>query len=317
LIGKLQRVPLRDVWPHEARDFTVWLRDNLEELNEVTGLSLVSAEIEHSAGDFRIDLVAEDADGNKVVIENQLERSDHDHLGKLVTYVSNLDAVAAIWVVAEARQEHSTAVDWLNQGGGTLFYLVLAEAVRINDSLPAPLLTVIVEPSEEDLASGQVEKEKGERDVFCRRFWTALLDYAKTRPNLPDSLAPFSPGNSRWIYASTSKAGLGYNYSVLTKAVRVDLYIDHRSNDAGAAAEANVRDFEALEKDRNAIEAAFGEPLQWIQEKGGRKFRIFKMSTVGRYGSDEGEWPAIHAAMVDAMIRLEASFRPYIAKLPN
>ena len=87
MIGSLRRVALREVWPHEALDFTPWLEENIDELNNVIDLSLSVVEREQSAGDFSVDLVAEDESGNPVIIENQLERSNHDHLGKLITYL--------------------------------------------------------------------------------------------------------------------------------------------------------------------------------------------------------------------------------------
>ena len=144
MIGKLQRVPLRDVWHHEAHDFTHWLQENIEVLNEVLDLNLGSVEREQAAGAFTVDLVAEDENGNTVVIENQLERSDHDHLGKLMTYLAALDGKAAIWIVADHRPEHMGAVQWLNESSPADFFLLKVEAVRIDDSPPAPLLTPIV-----------------------------------------------------------------------------------------------------------------------------------------------------------------------------
>ncbi len=100
-IGKLQRVPLREVWPHEALDFTRWLHENIEILSEAIGVNLSSIEREQSAGDFHVDILAEDESGNPVIIENQLEKSDHDHLGKLITYLTALDAKTAIWIVSD------------------------------------------------------------------------------------------------------------------------------------------------------------------------------------------------------------------------
>jgi RecB family endonuclease NucS len=101
VIGKIERVPLREVWPHEARDLTTWLEENVDVLNDALGLGLVSAERERAAGAFSVDLVAQDTRGRTVVIENQLERSDHDHLGKLVTYTAMTDADVAVWIVSE------------------------------------------------------------------------------------------------------------------------------------------------------------------------------------------------------------------------
>src|ERR1700742_1498171 len=100
-IGKLQRVALREVWRHEAYDFTRWLQDNIDVLNDALGLSLINVEREQAAGTFSIDLVAEDDSGAKIIIENQLEKSNHDHLGKVLTYMVAMEARAAVWMVAE------------------------------------------------------------------------------------------------------------------------------------------------------------------------------------------------------------------------
>ncbi len=96
-------MPLREVWKREAHNFTQWLEENIDVVNEVIDLDLANVEREKSAGAFSVDLVAEDASGNAVVIENQLGRSDHDHLGKLITYLTAFDAKAALWIVAEPR----------------------------------------------------------------------------------------------------------------------------------------------------------------------------------------------------------------------
>ena len=103
MIGKIQRVPLRDVWKHEAKDFTQWLQENIDVLNSALDLNLVNVDREKETGDFSIDLVAEDDGGGTVIIENQLEKSNHDHLGKLITYLTGMGARAAIWIVSAPR----------------------------------------------------------------------------------------------------------------------------------------------------------------------------------------------------------------------
>ena len=169
-IGKLRRVPLREVWKHEARDFSLWLEENIELLNELIGIDLANPEREKSAGAFNVDILAEDDQGNSVVIENQLEKSDHDHLGKLITYVSAFQAKIAIWIVAEPRPEHIQAITWLNESLTTSFYLVKVEAVRIEDSPAAPLLTLIVSPSEASKEVGIAKKEIAEREILRYDF---------------------------------------------------------------------------------------------------------------------------------------------------
>ena len=147
MIKKITRIPLREVWKHEALDFTKWLEENIDVLNDVLGLSLDNAESEQSAGSFSVDIVAEE-NGRIVVIENQLEKSDHDHLGKLITYLTMLDASIAIWIVSEPRPEHVKSIAWLNESSSASFYLLKVEAIKIGDSPPAPLLTLITGPSE-------------------------------------------------------------------------------------------------------------------------------------------------------------------------
>jgi hypothetical protein len=148
-ISRLEPVPLRELWRNETLDFTTWLAENLDFLGETLGMDLSLVEREASAGSFSADILAEDGNGNPVIIENQLERTDHDHLGKLITYLSNLDAKTAFWITSEPRPEHEKAVHWLNEAlpADTAFYLVKIEAYRIGDSPPAPLLTVVAGPS--------------------------------------------------------------------------------------------------------------------------------------------------------------------------
>ena len=119
---------------------TVWLEENIDVLSDVLGFSLASVEREQAAGAFNADLVGEDDGGRTIVIENQLEKSNHDHLGKLIAYAAYLDARAAIWIVAEPRPELVRALSWLNESTPTGFYLLKIEGIRIGNSSPAPLL---------------------------------------------------------------------------------------------------------------------------------------------------------------------------------
>ena len=114
-IGRIQRVRLREVWTHEPLDFAAWLEGNAEVIVEATGLQLNGVEREQPAGAFGVDLIAEDEDGRAVVIENQLEKSDHNHLGKLLTYVVGIQARKAVWIVADPRPEHVAVIAWLNE----------------------------------------------------------------------------------------------------------------------------------------------------------------------------------------------------------
>ena len=150
-------VPLDKVWSHED-DFTMWLEENIDVLNDVIGLSLSVVGRKQAAGDFIVDLIAKDESRNRVVIENQLKQSDHDHLGKLITYLTVVDAKTAIWIVAKARDEHKRAICWLNESRSASFYLIELEAVQIGDASPVPRLKKILDPSGEGWKADEKEK---------------------------------------------------------------------------------------------------------------------------------------------------------------
>lgn len=305
-IGRIRRVPLREVWPHEAHDFTRWLEGNLDIVNEVLGTQLISAAREQAAGSFSVDLLAEDAQGNATVIENQLGRSDHDHLGKLITYLTAFEAKAAIWIVGDPRPEHVAAITWLNESGLASFYLLKVEAVRIGDSLPAPVLTLIVGPSAEALEVGAQKKERAERHILRNRFWTGLLERAKERTRLH---AGTNPNDSPYLETRAGKAGLSYGYVLSKNETRVELYISRPT-----AEESRVI-FDMLASDKSAIEADFGDSLSWEPMEGKRACRIARRMQMGGYRDPESEWGRIQDSMIDAMIQLDRALGPRVAKL--
>jgi hypothetical protein len=306
MVGKIQRVSLREVWKHED-DFTVWLQDNIDVLNDALDLELKSPEREQAAGDFSVDIVAVDDKGNPVVIENQLEKSDHDHLGKLLTYLVAMNAKAAIWIVSDPRPEHVNTIAWLNESSSGDFYLVKVETIRINESLPAPSLTLIVGPSEEAREIGRKKQELVGREELLFRFWKGLLEKAKKKTKLHSNISPIK---DQWISFGAGRNELGYIYAIRQHDVQIELNIY-----GGKESEkTNIAIFHALEENKKNIETAFGEALEWQPKEGKKKCRIRKVITIGGY-CDEDRWPEIQDAMVDAMIRLEKAFRPYIANL--
>jgi len=306
-IGRIERVPLREVWPHEALDFTTWLEEDIDVLNDVTGLSLSSAERERAAGSFSVDLLAQNEAGDLVVVENQLEKSNHDHLGKVLTYLTAFEAKAAVWIVSEPRPEHVDVITWLNQVTPASFYLVKVEAVKIGESLPAPLLTLIVGPSEESKEVGETKKELAEGQRTLQRFWTQMLDRLRDRATRHSNL---SPSHQHWLEAGAGRSGLALSYVVRQHDARVELYID-RGKDSE---DDNRAIFDALAAGKDAIEERFGGPLAWEALEGRRACRIQKTISVGGW-RDEDKWPELHEAMIDAMVRLDAALKPHIDAL--
>ena len=308
MIGKIERIKLRDVWKHEALDLTTWLQENIEILNEAIDLNISNPEIEKSAGSFKVDIVAEDDSGNPVIIENQLEKSDHEHLGKLITYLVALEAKTAIWIVADTKPEHLASISWLNESSSANFYLLKLEAIKIGGSSPAPLLTLIVGPSEEGIEVGKAKKEIAERYQIRGKFWTQLLETAKEKSRLH---ANISPNRHNWLGASAGKQGLGFNYSLRKNEAQVELYIDRGKEKE----DENISIFEQLVKEKEAIEESFGDSLEWESLETRRACRIKKIIRKGGYRDAETKWPEIHASMVEAMIRLEKALKPHISRL--
>lgn len=308
MIGKLERVPLREVWAHEAYDFTQWLEQNIDVINDALGLEIVSVDREQAAGKFSIDLVGEDQSGRKLIIENQLEKSDHDHLGKLITYVTAMQAQAAIWIVKEPRPEHVAAIGYLNQALDTDFYMVKVEAVRISDSPAAPLLTLISGPSQEAKDVGMVRKEFAERYAVRNRWWTSLIERSKARTKLHGHI---TPGDYSWIGVSSGFRGLNLNYAVQQASRTAELWID-RGKDSE---QENHMLFEQLERHRTDIDAAFGSALIWDGMEGRRACVIRSKLSDGGYRSPDDQWDALQDSQIDAMVRLERALRPFIQKL--
>jgi len=297
-IGRLEVVPLRELWRHEALDFTRWLAENLDLLAEKVGGDLIFLEREVPAGGFSADIMAEDGAGTIVIIENQLERTDHDHLGKLITYMSNLDAKRAIWVSSEPRPEHEKAIHWLNEvlPADTGFYLVKMEAVRIGDSPAAPLFTVVAGPSEAARIVGEEKKELAEHHIKKLQFWTELLERANEKTRLHSRI---SPSRDSWISAAVS--GVGFNYYLLMKSARIEVYINTSDRDQ------NKRIFDKLQERREQIEAVFGEDLDW-QRLDDRKASRIAWEISGGGLADEASWPELQVRMIDGMVRLEKAF---------
>ncbi len=306
-LGTVEAIPVRQVWNNEPLVFSPWLRDHLDELSAVLGMNLSDGNCEESTGSFSVDIVATDDDGNVVVIENQLERSDHDHLGKVLTYLASTDAKTAVWITPEPRHEHINAVNWLNESGLADFYLIKLEAICIGDSLPAPLFTRIVGPSEVTEKSGDVKRENREQREVLRRFWKALLDCADTKTDL---LSNSEPTGTYYMSFRAKKRYLFYSFTVAMHRVKVEFLIDRR-NDEG---EFNEKVLSQLKQSKDQIESEFGESLEWCSWEQYMIRKIRKVYEDGGY-LDEEKWPQIHETMIDAMIRLERTLSPYIARL--
>ncbi len=309
MVGKLEKVALREVWSKEAKDFTTWLLNNSDILSEQLGIEISTLEREKTVGTFAVDLVGTDSNGNPIIIENQLEKTDHDHLGKVLTYLSNLNAKTAVWIASDPRPEHIAAINYLNEvvPDDTNFYLVRVEAFRIRDSEPAPLFTVVAGPSPEVRKRGKIKKELAESEQKRLEFFTQLLERSNAKTSLFKNISP--TGYQNWLNAGAGKSGLGWTYSVRRNDAKVELFFQFPDQDV------NSKRFKALKANKEEIESLFGEPLDWDFKDTRKQQYIRSRCSIGGL-SNEDKWPKIQNDLVDRMIRLEKALREYITSLP-
>jgi len=311
-IGKIKKFPLRELWDKEDQDFTRWLEENIDYLNEVLDFEINIEEREKYAGPFKVDLLGTDKDGNKVIIENQLEKTDHDHLGKVITYLTNLDANIAIWITSDPVEEHVKAINWLNENApdDVSFYLIKIEAIKIEDQpLAAPLFTIIARPTEEAKEIGLEKKEYAQRHISRKEFWTKLLEKANQKTKLHSGV---SPGMYSWIGTGAGKAGISYNYGIYNNYGGADIYLDKGKE--YAEPNINKKRFDELIKHKEEIEKIFGNKLEWERLDSKRASRIaYRFRGAGL--KDHDKWDELQEKMIDTMIRLEKAFRDYIKDL--
>ena len=202
-----------------------------------------------------------------------------------------MEAHTAIWIVSDPRPEHISAITWLNEASTANFYLLKLEAIKIGDSAPAPLLTLIVGPSESTKAVGKAKQEFAERYDLRRSFWKGLLEYAKTKTKLHAGL---TPGRFHWLGTGAGKSGISYNYVVWEHESAVELYID-RGKDSQ---DENKAIFDKLAAKKKDIEAKTGFELEWERLDNKRACRVRKSFNLGGI-KDEAEWKSVIEATVD------------------
>ena len=288
--GELKEVPMRDIWAHEADNFTPWLKRNIGALGNALDLDLFAKKAEAQVGSFSLDLLAETGDGDIVAIENQFKGTDHKHLGQLLTYAAGCDAKILIWIVEEARDEHRAAVEWLNRKTGvdTHFYLVAVKIVRIDNSLPAYQFIPVVAPNQ-SRKCGQYfcafteELEKRSfpfklsrrfRDATQRRFFNCI------------------DGSSQWWYRHEFEDGRAY------------VGISSNAKESSIA----TKHIEALTKRKNTIDKKL--QLEWD----GDWYNSVSISRKGSFGDSEKTLAEIRAWAVENIIKLSEAIPPEMLK---
>lgn len=269
-LGKIIDVPLRELWPGEATDFTPWLSKNLHILSETIGIDLELESTEVSAGDFSADIIAREISTNKiVVIENQFGNTDHRHLGQIITYASVLGAEIVVWIAENIRAEHKAAIEFLNRNLKESLQLFALEAktIKIDASKPAFILDSICFPLEMPRASKANQNETNETKEKYRTFFQGLIDALREKYRFTNARA----GQPQNWYTFASENSKIYKYSAcfsLNSRIRVEIYIDCGSK------EKNEAILDGLYASKDDIENELGYELSWEQLPTKRACRI-------------------------------------------
>ena len=308
--GEINKVPLREIWPNEATNFTPWLASNIESLGKALGLELELTEKESSVGDFSLDLLAKDLGSSKtVIIENQLTQTDHDHLGKLLTYAAGFDASVVVWVAETIRDEHRQALEWLNQRTDieTQFFGVVIELLKIDESKPAFNFRPVVFPNEWQKSKKRTTSSNAStRGEKYRAYFQALIDdlrekhkFTGARAGQPQNWYSFSSGIQGILYGAVFSQG---------GKARTEIYIDQGDQ------EINKMLFDKLKEKEEEIVNEFGDQLEWerLDDKRASRIAVYRD---GAIDSSDSELEEIRKWHIDNLLKFKMVFPNKIRNL--
>ena len=269
-LAKLQKIDLRDVWGIEP-DFTNWLaqKENLDLLGEEIGVDIKPIKTEANVGQFKVDILAEEeSSGRKIIIENQLEDTNHDHLGKIITYASGYDAEIIIWVVRDVREEHQRAVEWLNEHTDekTGYFLIKIELWQIGGSNPAPKFDVLVSPNEwaKAIKASPAGGELSNTKLQQLDFWTKFKGFVRAKDT---RIRLQTPRPQHWYYVSmgSSEALVALTINTRENLLGCEIYISR-----------NKELFKFLQERKEELEKEIGEQAEWVDAAVASRIKIKK-----------------------------------------
>lgn len=291
-VTALTPVDLREVWPNEASDFTPWLAANLNALGSVLGLDLELQETEAKVGPFNVDVLAKEVDSDRnVVIENQLEDTNHDHLGKVLTYAAGYNADVMVWVVKKFRDEHRQAIDWLNQrtDEDTHFYGVVVRAVKIGQSDPAYVFELAAQPNQarknvKSVSSSVRPIKDGEK---YREFFQGVVDRLREEQVTYNTWGARKPWQSFTAGIPQVKYILRFRAGVTSVELLLRGLLKH------------------LELQKEAVEASYGDAFTWWNDR-------ITTERIGSINDPEDSLKATADWMVGSVLRMRDLVIPYV-----
>lgn len=320
-LGKLEKVDLRNIWTSESEHFTPWLaqEDNLRLLGDTIGIELELEAQEKNVGPFRADILCKDtATDHWVLIENQLEKTDHVHLGQLLTYASGLKAVTIVWISRKFTEEHRAALDWLNEitDDHFNFFGLEVELWRIGNSPVAPKFNIVSKPNDwsKTVAVGATEARNTaltDSKILQRDFWTAFTDFVKEKNS---NIKTTKPAPQHWMNIAIGRSGIrlaavasfwdSVAESFSGHELRAELVLDDNNS---------KKYFEQLESEKGEIEKEIGEPLTWHNPPDKRMCRIYLRKATNL--QDKAKWPEQHEWLLSKLELFHKVFATRIKKI--
>lgn len=300
-LGRMKRVTdLRSVWPHEAHDFTKWLAEdeNLKELSDSIGIDIDLEERESSVGNFNVDIFAtESGTGRKIIIENQLEDTNHDHLGKLITYASGKGAEVIIWIVKRARDEHRQAIEWLNQhtDSNVGFFLVEIELWQIDNSSLAPKFNIVEKPNDWAKTMKSIEG-LNETQKLQLEFWQQFNNQLEGNPAFMKEFNLRKPQPHHW-----------YDLSLGTSSYFISLTINtqKRNLSAGLYIPNDKALFQKMKDNSNLFEEGVGKDLEFREASKASRILMYKSMNI----KDSTKWPEAIDWLFDTALRFKKTVK--------
>jgi hypothetical protein len=321
-LGRLEQVKLRNIWADEARDFTPWLAqdENLRLLGDTIGIAMELEAQEKTVGPFSADILCKDIGNDSwVLIENQLERTDHQHLGQLLTYAAGLQTVTLIWIAQRLTDEHRAALDWLNEitDEKFRFFGLEIEVWKIGDSIAAPKFNIVSKPNDwiKDGVRSTTRLSRSELNDTAKRhldFWTTFLSYCDENPTSfyskqqskarPQSYLNFNVlGRGGFRLAAIASSWDSVKNSMDNNELRAEVYLDGINSKA---------QYEAIEYQRGEIESSLESELIWDSRDGVRACRIYTRKEVDL--NDRSRWPEYHQWLANNLNDLHRVFGPIV-----
>ncbi len=310
-LGRLSKLDLRTYWKHEAIDFTPWLarEENIQLLSETIGIELEVQSQEESVGPFSADILCKDTiNDHYVLIENQLERTDHTHLGQLMTYAAGLDAVTIIWIAQKFTEEHRAALDWLNRitDDTFTFFGIEIELYKIGDSMPAPMFSIVSKPND---WTKQVKKSASVQPVteiklLQQEYWKGLKDYMEDNKSFVKMQSPLL---QHWTNIAIGKSNFHLSASVKSRDKSISIWF----NITGEQAKENYEKLYQVAYENSLTE--INKDLVWDKMDGRKMCAVILKSNADF--SNKNDWSNQFSWFKDNLEKFMKYFKPKLIKL--